>query len=62
MAWVYERVPSLGVLRSLQMFPRLFRWKDRKIPLKTVNAELLLNSIDSKGNFIYFWQSLKLFV
>ncbi|XP_073152446.1 uncharacterized protein [Henckelia pumila] len=47
MAWVYERMPSLGVRRSLEMFPRLFRWMDSKIPLNEEKAELLLKSIDS---------------
>ncbi|KZV57324.1 hypothetical protein F511_38949 [Dorcoceras hygrometricum] len=47
-AWVYERVPSLGVRRSLVMFPRLFPWVNSKIPLNVAKAELSLKSIDSK--------------
>ncbi|XP_073027312.1 uncharacterized protein [Primulina eburnea] len=47
MAWVYERVPVLGVCTGLHVFPRLFRWVESKIPLKFVGAESILNSIDS---------------
>ncbi|KZV38990.1 hypothetical protein F511_40361 [Dorcoceras hygrometricum] len=47
MAWVYERVPSLGVRRSLVMFPSLFQWVNSKIPLNAAKVELLLKSIDS---------------
>ncbi|KZV39476.1 hypothetical protein F511_36689 [Dorcoceras hygrometricum] len=47
MAWVYERVSSLGVRDSLLMFPRIFQWGNSRIPLNVVKAELLLKSIDS---------------
>ncbi|XP_073298698.1 uncharacterized protein [Primulina huaijiensis] len=32
MAWVYERIPSLGKPCALHIFPRFFRWVDSKIP------------------------------
>ncbi|XP_073158591.1 uncharacterized protein [Henckelia pumila] len=63
MAWVYERIPSLAVPRSLKMFPRLFRWGDSKIPLKTAKAESLLKSIDStKILSIYLFYEEKKFL
>ncbi|XP_073278985.1 uncharacterized protein [Primulina huaijiensis] len=45
-AWVYEKVPSLGVVSgSPSTYPRLFKWCESKIPLKVEEAEALLKRI-----------------
>ncbi|KZV25150.1 hypothetical protein F511_41407 [Dorcoceras hygrometricum] len=46
MALVYESIPTLGVRRSLKLYPRLFRWGKSRIPLKSDEADTLLNSVD----------------
>ncbi|KZV46391.1 hypothetical protein F511_23232 [Dorcoceras hygrometricum] len=46
MALVYESIPTLGVRRSLNLYPRLFRWGKSKIPLKSDEADTLLNRVD----------------
>ncbi|KZV39452.1 hypothetical protein F511_37206 [Dorcoceras hygrometricum] len=46
MALVYESIPTLGVRRSLNLYPRLFRWGKSKIPLKSAEADTLLNLVD----------------
>ncbi|KZV32892.1 hypothetical protein F511_01403 [Dorcoceras hygrometricum] len=38
--------PNLGVRRSLNLYPRLFRWGKSKIPLKSAEADTLLNRVD----------------
>ncbi|KZV32915.1 hypothetical protein F511_01426 [Dorcoceras hygrometricum] len=38
--------PNLGVRRSLNLYPRLFRWGKSKIPLKSAEADTLLNLVD----------------
>ncbi|KZV55229.1 hypothetical protein F511_29559 [Dorcoceras hygrometricum] len=45
-ALVYESIPTLGVRRSLNLYPRLFRWGKSKIPLKSAEADTLLNLVD----------------
>ncbi|XP_075479048.1 uncharacterized protein LOC142519914 isoform X2 [Primulina tabacum] len=46
MAWVYEKVPFLGVVSgSPRTYPRLFKWCESKIPLKVEEAEALLKRI-----------------
>ncbi|XP_073018426.1 uncharacterized protein [Primulina eburnea] len=46
MAWVYEKVPSLGVVSgSPRTYPRLFKWCESKISLKVEEAESLLKRI-----------------
>ncbi|XP_073308945.1 uncharacterized protein [Primulina huaijiensis] len=46
MAWVYEKVPSLGVVSgSPRTYPRLFKWCESKIPLKVEEAEALIKRI-----------------
>ncbi|KZV30005.1 hypothetical protein F511_24389 [Dorcoceras hygrometricum] len=46
MALVYESIPTLGVRRSLNLYPRLFRWGKSRIPLKSDEADTLLNHVD----------------
>ncbi|KZV39899.1 hypothetical protein F511_04539 [Dorcoceras hygrometricum] len=43
---VYESIPTLGVRRSLNLYPRLFRWGKSKIPLKSDEIDTLLNRVD----------------
>ncbi|KZV51743.1 clathrin heavy chain 1-like [Dorcoceras hygrometricum] len=38
--------PNLGVRRSLNLYPRLFRWGKSKIPLKSDEIDTLLNRVD----------------
>ncbi|XP_073292211.1 uncharacterized protein [Primulina huaijiensis] len=46
MAWVYEKVPFLGVVSgSPRTYPHLFKWCESKIPLKVEEAEALLKRI-----------------
>ncbi|KZV39431.1 hypothetical protein F511_24135 [Dorcoceras hygrometricum] len=45
-ALVYESIPTLGVRRSLNVYPRLFRWGKSRIPLKSDEADTLLNRVD----------------
>ncbi|XP_073125651.1 uncharacterized protein [Henckelia pumila] len=63
MAWVYEKVPSLGVVSgSPRMFPRLFKWGESKMPLKFKDAEALLKKITRTKvfNIIPFGEELRL--
>ncbi|KZV17085.1 hypothetical protein F511_24103 [Dorcoceras hygrometricum] len=46
MALVYESIPTLGFRRSLNLYPRLFRWGKSRIPLKSDEADTLLNRVD----------------
>ncbi|KZV50739.1 hypothetical protein F511_25052 [Dorcoceras hygrometricum] len=46
MAFVYESIPTLGVRRSLNLYPRLFRWGKSRIPLKSDEDDTLLNRVD----------------
>ncbi|KZV53703.1 hypothetical protein F511_38719 [Dorcoceras hygrometricum] len=46
MALVCESIPTLGVRRSLNLYPRLFRWGKSMIPLKSDEADTLLNRVD----------------
>ncbi|KZV41873.1 hypothetical protein F511_29902 [Dorcoceras hygrometricum] len=46
MALVYESISTLGVRRSLNLYPRLFRWGKSKIPLKSDEIDTLLNRVD----------------
>ncbi|KZV32854.1 hypothetical protein F511_18743 [Dorcoceras hygrometricum] len=46
MTLVYESIPTLGVRRSLNLYPRLFRWGKSKIPLKSDEIDTLLNRVD----------------
>ncbi|XP_073021734.1 uncharacterized protein [Primulina eburnea] len=64
MAWVYEKVPSLGVVSgSPRTYPRLFKWCESKIPLKVEEAEALLKRITCTKVFdiILFGEELELF-
>ncbi|KZV44760.1 hypothetical protein F511_37458 [Dorcoceras hygrometricum] len=45
-ALVYESIPTLGVRRSLNVYPRLFRWGKSRILLKNDEADTLLNRVD----------------
>ncbi|KZV35003.1 hypothetical protein F511_22945 [Dorcoceras hygrometricum] len=42
-ALMYESIPNLAVRRSLNVYPRLFRWGKNRIPLK---SDTLLNRVD----------------
>ncbi|KZV41194.1 hypothetical protein F511_44001 [Dorcoceras hygrometricum] len=53
MALVYESIPTLGVRRSLKLYPRLFRWGKSRIPLKSDEADTLLNSVDITQALVY---------
>ncbi|XP_075524018.1 uncharacterized protein LOC142556444 [Primulina tabacum] len=46
MDWVYEKIPSLGVVfGSPRTYPRFFKWGESKIQLKVEDAEILLKRI-----------------
>ncbi|XP_012856168.1 PREDICTED: uncharacterized protein LOC105975517 [Erythranthe guttata] len=45
LAWVHERITSLGVSTSVYKFPRFFRWQDSKIPIDEEAARLLFDQI-----------------
>ncbi|XP_073036610.1 uncharacterized protein [Primulina eburnea] len=60
----YEKIPSIGVVSgSPRTYPRLFKWCERKIPLKVEEAEALLKRIICTKVFdiIPFGEELKLF-
>ncbi|XP_073271523.1 uncharacterized protein [Primulina huaijiensis] len=64
MAWVYEKVPSLGIVSgSPRTYPRLFKWCESKIPLKVEEAEALIKRITCTKVFdiIPFGEELELF-
>ncbi|KZV14062.1 hypothetical protein F511_44498 [Dorcoceras hygrometricum] len=46
MALMYESIPTLGLRRSLNVYPMLFRWGKSRIPLKSDEADTLLNRVD----------------
>ncbi|KZV34341.1 hypothetical protein F511_35641 [Dorcoceras hygrometricum] len=46
MELLYESIPTLWVRRSLNLYPRLFRWGKSRIPLKSDEADTLLNRVD----------------
>ncbi|XP_075492500.1 uncharacterized protein LOC142530551 [Primulina tabacum] len=64
MAWVYEKIPSLGVVfGSPRTYPRLFKWGESKIPIKVEDTETLLKRITHTKVFeiIPFGEELELF-
>ncbi|PIN25883.1 hypothetical protein CDL12_01377 [Handroanthus impetiginosus] len=51
MAWLYERIPSLGTAQKLIEFFRLYRWGEYKLPNKVHDAEDRLKSITAEMVF-----------
>ncbi|PIN12089.1 hypothetical protein CDL12_15304 [Handroanthus impetiginosus] len=51
MAWLYERVPSLGIAQKLIEFSRLYRWGECKLPNKVHDADDRLKSITAEMVF-----------
>ncbi|PIN25941.1 Ubiquitinyl hydrolase 1 [Handroanthus impetiginosus] len=53
MAWLYERITSLGTTQKLIEFFRLYRWGECKLPRKVHDAEDRLKSITADMIMIY---------